>query len=441
MGTKTNIIREFGKLWKQTETDASESINSFNQLYLNDHDFDNLQNFIEENRDTDIERAFQIGRNKGRSYIRVKNYVGVLETKNKTVIEVLPKIYGLSTSTQNDLSLNKRIFLKMLRCLRDSPFISIKDAHLKTLRFTILEVFITVFLSELQRLLKIGLRKNYIVQADNQSFLKGKLLFHEQQKKNLLRPYKFFAEYDEFVLNTPPNRLIKSCLKLLLSHSKSINNQKQIRHQLIQFDSVPNSKNLTQDLQKSKTGNRLHQHYENILNWVRVFLMGQSFTNFKGKSLNQALLFPMERIFEDYIGVQIKKHIKGYNIKLQDKRFHLINEHLGAPKFRLKPDIVLSNEKSIIIIDTKWKVINENRPRANYEISQSDMYQLFGYGEKYKQSGKLVTLILLYPMQEQFINSLPKFNYYSESLPLYVIPFNLANQDIEAELKKLFGVT
>jgi len=430
-------IREFGNVWRQSDFEYTTVQESFDQIYLSDADFSHLLHFIEENKDTSIDQIFQVGRKKGKPYIKVKNYVGIIETRNGSSLEILPKIYGLSIAGDKEQATSRNIFLRMLRCLKDTPFVSIKNAHLRTKSFPILEVFITVFLAEIQQLFKVGLKQEYQLIEGQQNFLKGKLLIQEQQRRNALRPHQFYVAYDELRFNNPSNRLIKSCLRLLLSASSSIANQNKIRHYLAKFDPIPFSNNHILDLQKAKQDNRLHLHYKKPLAWSKIFLNGQSFTNFKGKSLNHALLFPMEHIFENYVGIQIKKHLPDYKVQLQDKRFHLINEHLGKPKFRLRPDIVLSKEETMIIIDTKWKIINENRPRANYKITQSDLYQLFGYGEKYEQSGKSPILILLYPMQENFTKPLPVFHYYSARLPLYVLPFNLANDNIGNEIKNI----
>lgn len=43
---------------------------------------------------------------------------------------------------------------------------------------------------------------------------------------------------------------------------------------------------------------------------------------------------------------------------------------------QMKPDIVITSklQNSIYIMDTKWKVLSEEK--ANYGISQADMYQM-----------------------------------------------------------------
>ena len=56
--------------------------------------FQSITNFIEENSENkDFDNAFSIFKKRGRRHIRVRNYVGVIETKQGVAIEILPKIF------------------------------------------------------------------------------------------------------------------------------------------------------------------------------------------------------------------------------------------------------------------------------------------------------------------------------------------------------------
>ena len=123
----------------------------------------------------------------------------------------------------------------------------------------------------------------------------------------------------------------------------------------------------------------------------------------------------MERVFEDYLGYVFKKHVEGFEIRTQDKSYFLVEWHKSSKKFRIIPDIVLnSNNSWKVIIDTKWKLINQHDERRNYNISQSDMYQLYAYGKKYELMDKTFSkpnLAIIYPKSEQFIVPLDDFIY------------------------------
>ena len=134
------------------------------------------------------------------------------------------------------------------------------------------------------------------------------------------------------------------------------------------------------------------------------------------------------------------KYSEGYRVKAQDKTYYLVERHLDQGKFRLKPDLLVeSNATEKIIIDTKWKLIDQNRKSGNYNISQADMYQLYAYGKKYTKDVNEPRLVLLYPTNPDFTTSLPEFIYEGE-LRLDVIPFNLSNnyeEQINSILQKI----
>lgn len=419
--TETKVIREYGTIFNKEDFPGAED--NFENIYLNEEAFINLKNFVSENTDSEIEveSAFSVHRKKSKDYIRVKNYVGVIETRNKTVIEVLPKVY--LHDAEDEKKDSRIIFLRMLRHLRNSPFKSIDEAHLKTSKFPLLEIFIFTFLEELDLLLKRGIRKHYQNKDENEKFLKGSLNFSKQIQHNLIHKERFFVNYDEFCVDIAHNRLIKSTLVLLLSKTRIPKNKIRIYNHLAFMEDVPASKHLHKDFNKVQNLNRLFSHYAQVLAWAKVFLIGESFTNFKGKSLNKAILFPMERIFEDYIGAGFKKYYQNAEILLQEKKVSLVDEHKGSKKFRLKPDIVLKNEQNMIL-DTKWKIINQNDSRRNYGISSSDMYQLFAYGKKYESTVDNPLLVLLYPKHESFTQSLSDFDY-DDNLKLKAVPVEL----------------
>jgi 5-methylcytosine-specific restriction enzyme subunit McrC len=81
----------------------------------------------------------------------------------------------------------------------------------------------------------------------------------------------------------------------------------------------------------------------------------------------------------------------------------------------------------IRIVDTKWKLLDANNETKNYEISQSDMYQLFAYAKKYKSK----KLYLIYPKTENFTKALAPFHYEKEDVILHVIPYDLEDDSCE----------
>lgn len=71
-------------------------------------------------------------------------------------------------------------------------------------------------------------------------------------------------------------------------------------------------------------------------------------------------------------------------------------------KYSLRPDIVLRNAESLIIMDTKWKMLMGNYTSP----AQSDIYQMYAYFTRYtQQAEKIERVILLYPQTEDSLQS------------------------------------
>lgn len=432
---KTYQISEYGTIRCLEDYDVDIKAKSLKEIYLSKDHFEDLFEFVMQNQEEkkEGERMFSIFSKGKKRQIKTKNYVGVIETTKGLTLEILPKIfYGFSEEDYDlELQNTKKVFLKMLSKLKNSPFLNISSAHLKTKpNFPLLEIFIENYIKEVQRIIRLGIKSQYIKQEDNLSFLKGKIINTLNIKHNHSNKARFYCRYDEFSENMVYNQLIKSTLHKLNRISRSHYNRTDLLNLLHHFEWVDESKDYKSDFKKVSVNNRLYTEYTKAISWSEVFLSDKSFTNFSGDSKNMAILFPMERIFEDYIGYLMKTYADGHEVKTQDKSYYLITRHKEKEKFRLKPDIVATDPESEdqIIIDTKWKLLDESKENKNYNISQSDMYQLYAYGKKYDLGNTFSSepkLILLYPMNPDFQSPLEDFIYEGD-LVLRIIPFDLS---------------
>lgn len=431
---KNYEISEYGVIRSLEDYEVELSFKSLKELYLPKEHFNDLFEFILQNQEEkkEGERMFSIFSKGKKRQIKTKNYVGVIETSKGLTLEILPKIFfGYSDEDYNTKLLDtKKVFLKMLSKLKNSPFLNISSAHLKTSSsFPLLEVFIENYINEIKKIIRAGVKSQYVDKQENLNFLKGKILNSLNIKHNHSNKARFYCSFDEFSDNMVYNQLIKSTLLKLSRISKSHFNRNSIVQLLHHFDAIDESKYFVSDFKKAKKNNRLFTSYQKAISWSEVFLMNKTFTNFSGNSKNMAILFPMERIFEDYIGYLMKTYADGHEIKTQDKSYYLVSNHKGKDKFRLKPDIIATNTKEHdqIIFDTKWKLLDESKEKNNYNITQSDMYQLYAYGKKYDLGNSFIKepkLVLLYPSNPNFKKPLDKFIYEGE-LVLSVIPFDL----------------
>ena len=142
-------------------------------------------------RDTDFAPFLKLTTYKRQIALKVQNYVGVMQTPCGTVIEVLPKLYSGEQETEEK---TRYQLIKMLRCLRNSPFKKADRADIRDAQMPLLEVYIAQFLALTNQLIKRGIRSDYIRVQKNAKFLKGRLLVSQQIRKNAMHPEQFVIE-------------------------------------------------------------------------------------------------------------------------------------------------------------------------------------------------------------------------------------------------------
>ena len=389
------------------------TITEFERIYQHDickKDFGDIENFILKNSDENAP-FLRIASGVGGKFIQARNYVGVLQTKSGLTIDILPKI-----ADKNDAERSKAVFIKMLRTLKNFPFKSSNLASLKTQNLPLLEIFISMFLCELEALVKKGIKSDYVSLEENLNFLKGKLNINEQIKRNSIHKERFYVGYSEFLSDIKINRIIKTTLKFLYKKSNSSKNQQKIRELLFIFDEVSECEDYKNFFAKLVI-NRQVKHYEQTLLWCKIFLLNNSFTPHKGDDIALALLFDMNALFESYVGNFIKKSFPGTILQHSEK--HLVED----PKsFKLRPDIFLKDK---FIADTKWKIIS-----SKDDISQADLYQLYAYGKKHPCDGKLH---LIYPKIDDIRQKTIKFRY-DDEMWLEILYFDLEKDENNANL-------
>lgn len=404
---KEFILKEFEYLQYKDNTKDN---------FIKKETFDSLEKFVLENEKT--AQYLKITTKSGfGKVLQAQNYVGVIQTKDGTTIEILPKIKNITTEK------SKEILISMLKILKNSPFKNSSVANLKSSKIPLFEIFISMFLEELTVLVRNGIKSDYISKEENLKFLKGKLKISEQIKYNTIHKERFFVQYEEFISNRVENRLIKTTLKFLYNKSKLNKNQQRIREFLFVFDEIEISHNIKTDFSKIKL-NRQMKDYEQVLLWCKTFLFENSFSPYKGNDIAFALLFDMNLLFESFVYSYLKKSSNFQDIKSQDRTHHLAYEN-GIGRFRLKPDIVINGGK--IIADTKWKILSEDK--AYNGVLQDDMYQLYAYGTKYDNCEKMY---LIYPFDELIIKN--SYNYFkNKELKLDILFFDVYKKEFKGK--------
>ena len=322
--------------------------------------------------------------------IQLQNYVGVVELCDGLQIEVLPKIDIAPGSGMGD----REVFARMLDELgTDVTFRSFDRAGLTTGRAPLFEVFVSMFLDEAADLVRRGIRSAYVAVESEERYVRGKIDFTREAKKSAARAHMTNLVHDELLHDRPENRLVKTTLLYLRRRSRDGGNVRRAIQLLPAFEGVRRCADVEADLARC-VSNRATRAYDTLLAWCCVFLRGESFTMFRGESVATALLFPMERVFEDYVGRLLRRRAFGDDridrVELQAAGQWLFE----GRRVSLRPDVLCecANGRRVVL-DTKWKRVSGPR-----DLSVADMHQMYAYGQRYRSDGEeMQHVLLVYP--------------------------------------------
>ncbi len=287
--SRTVVVKEYDTII------CNESLSSAQgYVYVEEKYFRELEQFIKEyvstSDEADILEFMRIGYKRGvGDTVTFNSYVGIIELPSGFQIEILPKV---SLGEDDNNAKTKRIFLKMLNCLKDFDGKLFSSASLNADKMNLYEIFIRMYIQQAWTLVKRGIKSDYIGNEDNLSVYKGKLNVSKHITHNAAHKERFYLAFDEYQVNRPENKLIKSTLLKLLNISNNTDNTREIRQLLYSFELVEESDNYERDFSKVSL-NRGMKEYELLIQWARIFLLNKSFTTFSGKNSGKALLFPM----------------------------------------------------------------------------------------------------------------------------------------------------
>ena len=255
---------------------------------------------------------------------------------------------------------------------------------LATQRNDLLEVLIRIFADRLLVAARRGLPHRYRPREDDLLFLRGKLNVKRQYARYAIRSDRLACHFEELSVDTPLNRVLKSAVARLATTSRSDANLRKLAELLARFEFVGDSPDpIREPVRLDRTNNAFHRLY--VL--ARRLLAGNWQSTTTGEIEGFALLFPMNDLFEEFIGRSMKGALKPGSVDLQHTGEYALKGERER-LFALRPDIVVDGD---IVIDTKWKRLKPHERTLGVE--QPDVYQMLAYARAYAAR----RLILLYP--------------------------------------------
>ena len=341
-----------------------------------------------------------------RPSLQASQVVGVVAVPGASV-EILPKI------DRPDGAVRKAL-VHMLSVAYGLPVADNEFTRLAAQDETLLEFLVGVFADRLLTAVRRGLPHRYRLRQDDLPLLRGKLDIRRQMVRHIARSDLLACTFDELSVDTPLNRVMKAVVVRLDSITRHGANARRLAELSARLEFVGESHDpLREPVALDRTNIAFHRLYA----WSRLFLSGQWQSTTAGANAGVALLFPMNSLFETFVGRAMRSVLAPGSTRLQPTGRYALTAR-DHSVFALRPDIVVDND---IIIDTKWKSLNPDDRVVGVE--QSDVYQMLAYAHAYDAR----RVVLLYPWHP----GLPAPGIYRRwSIAATSIAFDIATVDI-----------
>lgn len=330
-----------------------------------------------------------------RNGIKFSQYVGVIRIGNLT-IEILPKADKQVLRNKSDFESTSKtwqsVLLKMLAISGELELETVSEASLRK-RTNLLDLYFEIYLSELDKLLRRGLSKKYRSNSANVKALKGRLEFAGHIRQNLVHRERFFTTHQHYDHEHLLNQILLRGLQILSTITNGAHLHDKIKKLQFYFPEIRQQTITRASFDKVRLTRKTNDH-EKALRIAKMIILNYSPDISKGDENMLALLFDMNKLWEKYIYKKLKAMEKpGLRVL-----YHA--QDLFWESKKIYPDIVIemlnsrTNEDNTqeaywepFIIDTKWKLIDVNKP------SDDDLKQMYVYN-MYWDSPKC---LLLYP--------------------------------------------
>ena len=335
----------------------------------------------------------------GRNRIVAQQMVGMLSNKSCS-LEILPKI-GPDDVKRPASAVRQRL-IQMLDVALDLRLDLGNEAAIERQDHTLLDALIAQFAAKLLHEVRRGLPRRYMPVENDLPTLRGRLDIKRQFTRNAVRPDRLSCRYDELSSDTPLMQIMAASANFLARHARAPETRRkldELRHILADIRTLPISKLPWRSVRIDRTNSR----------WASLFRLAELLLRRDWQSSHRdlsapdgiTLLFPMNDLFEKYVGAVMRKALASIGITVveQGGRLNCLGDYTGerieyGHTFQTKPDFILKRANHIVgIVDTKWKAIASNPLEKKKGVSQADIYQMMAYARLYQTD----ELMLLYP--------------------------------------------
>jgi len=318
--------------------------------------------------------------NNGKNKIKSNSIVGSISLKNGLIIEILPK-FANNSLAKDTLNKYRKTLINMIRVSDEQNFLNTKSQSSKISmgEMPLINYIIELFSKELLNILRRGLYQNYSKDINHSTYIKGNILVSKTIQNNIVDKSKVYSSYNKHSSNNLLMQIFKSLILLLRKDSNLSYNTKQNLYEItLILSDVDNIQLTNKDFEKI-TFNRLNDKFEILFSQAKfIFSKYMPFSSNINSTPFWSILFNMNYLFEKFIAYLLRKS----NIEIEEQSIKDVYKNhkytvSTKPDFLIKQNIDLFTSKTKIVLDAKWKILDNNK--TLYGLNSQNFWQLFSY--------------------------------------------------------------
>lgn len=226
--------------------------------------------------------------------------------------------------------------------------------------------------------IKRGLGKEYILQTEPLSTVRGKIDISSSIKDQTIIKKQLVCSYDEFSVNSYMNRIIRTTMELLLRSNISKSRKKELRKLLVFFGEVKPLEINSIDWRIQY--NRNNQTYQMLISICFLIVKGLLQTTSDGTTKLMDFLDEqrMCRLYEKFILEYYKKEFPKLKVTASQIPWDLDDDESDMLPV-MQSDIMLSDKKKTLIIDAKYYSRTMQVQYDVHTLHSGNLYQVYTY--------------------------------------------------------------
>ena len=282
--------------------------------------------------------------------------------------------------------------------------------------------------------IKRGLGKEYVLQSESLSSLRGKIDISTSVKQQSMLKKQLVCNYDEFSVNSYMNRIIRTTMDVLVRSGISKDRKKQLRKLLIYFSEV---EPLSRDSINWKLQfNKNNQTYQMLISVCYLILKGLLQTTSDGSTKLMDFLDEqrMCRLYEKFILEYYSKEHPEIRASASQIPWDTDDDYREMLPV-MQSDIMLKKGEKTLVIDAKYYSHTMQKQYDVNTLHSGNMYQIFTYVKNLdtERTGN-VSGMLLYAKTDEVVLPNNEYKMGGNAISVKTLDLDCDFHEIKAQL-------